>query len=206
MKPKAVAAELFGTFVLALAVLISITNVAFPIPTPVVAGLTLGLLVYTIGPISGCHINPAVTIGLASIGKTDLPTAGTYLVAQFIGAFGALGVGGLLLPEAAEVVAGDTARIGLSELLGAVIFLFGIGSVVLGRVPEAMTGVVIGGSLTLGISFAAHASNGVLNPAVALGIGSLSLAYVWGPVAGGIAGALLARALSDRADAGAGAT
>ena len=201
MKPTAVAAELFGTFVLALAVLVSISNAAFPVPTPVVAGLTLGLLVYTIGPISGCHINPAVTIGLLSIGKTDAASAGAYIVAQLVGAFAALGVGGMLLPTVAEVAAGNTAAIGLSELLGASVFIFGIASVALGRVPDAMAGVVIGGSLTLGISFAAHASNGVLNPAVALGIGSFSLAYVWGPVAGGIVGAILARALSDRAEA-----
>ena len=198
MKAKALAAELFGTFVLALAVLISINNAGFPVPTPVIAGLTLGLMVYTIGPISGCHINPAVTIGLASIGKIDLAGAGSYIVAQLIGGAAALGIGTLLFPAPAEVVAANTAHVGLSEALGAVIFLFGIASVVIGRVPAEMSGVVIGGSLTLGVSFAAHATNGVLNPAVALGIGSMSLAYVWGPILGAVIGAMLARGLSER--------
>jgi hypothetical protein len=86
MKPKALVAELVGTFGLTLAVLISINNPDFPVSTPVIAGVTLGLFVYTIGGISGCHINPAVTLGLASIGKIELPSALGYLVAQFVGA------------------------------------------------------------------------------------------------------------------------
>lgn len=199
MKPKALAAELFGTFILTLAVLISVNHTGFPIPTPWIAGLTVGLLVYTIGPISGCHINPAVTSGLLAIGKIEPAAAGAYIVAQIIGAAAALGIGGLLFPAPIQLDVGNSAHLGLSELLGSVVLLFGIASVVIGRVPAVMSGVVIGGSLTLGISFAAHASNGVVNPAVAFGIGSLSLAYVWGPVAGAVLGCLLARALSDPA-------
>jgi glycerol uptake facilitator-like aquaporin len=199
MKPKALAAELFGTFMLALAVLISINNPGFPIPTPVIAGLTLGLLVYTIGPISGCHINPAVTCGLFSIGKIDAVGAGTYIVAQFIGGAAAMGIGGLLFASPAQVTAANTIGVGLSEALGATVFLFGIAAVVLGRVPDVMAGVVIGGSLALGVSFAAQATNGVLNPAVAFGIGSFSLAYVWGPVVGAILGAMLSRGISEAA-------
>ena len=196
MKPRALAAELFGTFTLALAVLISI-NSTFPIPTPVIAGLTLGLLVYTIGPISGCHINPAVTVGLFSIGKIDMMSAGGYIAAQFIGAFGALGLGLVLFPDVSGGVVGNSAAVGLAEMLGAVIFLFGIAAVVLGRVPDAMSGVVIGGSLALGVSFAAHTSAGILNPAVALGVASFSLAYVWGPIVGAVIGAMLSRALGE---------
>ena len=196
MKPKVLAAELFGTFSLALAVLISLNNPGFPVPTPVIAGLTLGLFVYTIGPISGCHINPAVTISLMALKKIDLADAAGYVAAQFVGGGLAMLVGGYLTSPA-PVVASNAASVGFAELLGAVIFLFGIGSVVLGRVPAAVNGIVIGGSLTLGVHFAALVSNGVLNPAVALGIGSLSLPYVWGPILGGVAGALLARVLGD---------
>jgi len=197
MKPKALAAEMFGTFILALSVLISINSPGFPIPTPVIAGLTLGLLVYTIGPVSGCHLNPAVTSGLLSIGEIEPAAAGGYIVAQFVGAAAALGLGALLFPALVALDVGNSAHVGAAELIGATIFVFGIASVVIGRVPAAMAGVVIGGSLTLGISFAAHATNGVLNPAVALGIGSFSLAYVWGPIVGAVLGSQLARALSD---------
>ncbi|MFV1987319.1 MAG: aquaporin [Gemmatimonadota bacterium] len=202
MKPKALAAELLGTFMLALAVLISINNPDFPMGTPVIAGLTLGLLVYTIGPISGCHINPSVTLGLFSIGKIDAAGAGSYIVAQLIGGAAALGVGGLLFASPAEVTAANSLHVGLSEALGAAVLVFGVSSVVIGRVPEVMAGAVIGGSLSLGVSFAAHATNGVVNPAVALGIGSLSLAYVWGPLLGGVVGAMIASGLSDKAAEG----
>lgn len=191
MNPKALAAEFFGTFSLTLGVLISISNPAFPVPTAVIAGLTLGLFVYTIGPISGCHINPAVTIGLASIGKVELPKAAAYIVAQFAGAGAALFAGTFLFPSAAELVVGNSVHIGMSEALGALVFLFGIAAVVLGLVPSVMSGIVIGGSLTLGVSWAAQATNGVLNPAVAFGIGSFSAAYVWGPILGGILGSWL---------------
>ncbi|MDH3734218.1 MAG: aquaporin [Gemmatimonadota bacterium] len=197
MKPKALAAELLGTFMLTLAVLISVNTTGFPIPTPVIAGLTLGLLVYTIGPVSGCHINPAVTIGLFSIGKIEAMSAAGYIAVQIIGAFAALGIGGALFSPGADVIAANTFDVGVAELLGAFVFLFGIASVVLGRVPAVMSGIVIGGSLALGVSFAAHTSNGVLNPAVAFGIGSFSLAYVWGPIVGAVVGCFLSRALEE---------
>lgn len=198
MKPRALAAELFGTLYLTLAVLISINNPEFPIPTPVIAGLTLGIFVYTIGSISGCHINPAVTIGLAAIGKIDLPNAAAYIVSQFIGAFIALAMGNAIFAAPVELVAGSSLGIGLAELLGTLLLLFGFAAVVLGRVPEAMSGVVIGSSLTLGVHFAAHASNGVLNPAVALGIGSFSAPYIWGPIVGAALGARIASMLAER--------
>ena len=66
-----------------------------------------------------------------------------------------------------------------------------IGAVVLGLVPAAASGLVIGGSLLLGVSWAAHTSNGVLNPAVALGIGSFSAAYIWGPILGAVIGTIV---------------
>jgi glycerol uptake facilitator-like aquaporin len=79
--------------------------------------------------------------------------------------------------------------IAFAELLGTFFFTFGIASVVYGKTPSAMSGVVVGGSLLLGISIAALlGSNGVLNPAVAFGIGSFGFAYVFGPIVGSILG------------------
>lgn len=199
MNLKALAAELFGTFGLSLAVLISINSPGFPVGTPVIAGLTLGLFVYTIGPISGCHINPAVTLALAVIRKVDLKTAGTYIVAQFLGAALALGVGSLLFAAPASLVWANSSGVGAAEALGAMVFLFGIAAVVLGRVPDSMSGMVIGGSLMLGVLWAAQTSNGVLNPAVAFSLGSMSLAYIWGPILGGAVGALLGSSLAGSA-------
>ncbi len=194
---RALLAEMVGTCGLALAVLVSINQPAFPVPTPVIAGLTLGLFVYAIGPISGCHINPAVTLGLLSIRRIDPGRAAGYIVAQFVGAGIALALGRLLFAGPAEVTAGGSATIGLAEMLGAVLFLFAIASVVVGRVPAPASGLVIGTGLLLGISLASPGSNGVLNPAVAFGIGSFSFPYVWGPILGALVGSWIAHLLTE---------
>lgn len=52
-------------------------------------GLTLLFLVYSIGPVSGCHVNPAVTLGQFLIGRVSAMTAGIYVVAQLIGGLAA---------------------------------------------------------------------------------------------------------------------
>ena len=197
MKSRVLLAELFGTFILTTAVLTSINNPGFPVPTPVIAGLTLGLLVYTIGPISGCHINPAVTVGLFSIGRIKIRDAGAYLVAQFVGAVLAMMLGNVFFNSPAELVVNGAPLTGLAELFGTVLLGFAVASVVIGRVPAKLGGIVIGSGLLLGISFAAHQSNGVLNPAVALGIGSLGHTYVWGPLGGALVGAFVANFFAD---------
>jgi aquaporin Z len=86
---KRYVAELVGTFVLVFggcgsAVLagdkIGFVGVSFAF------GLSLLAMVYAIGPISGCHINPAVTVGVLLSKKMQLRYAPGYLVAQVIGA------------------------------------------------------------------------------------------------------------------------
>ena len=179
--------EALGTFALTLVVALSLAS-KFPIATPVLAALVLGLFVYSIGHISGSHINPAVTIGLWSIKKIKTNDAVYYILAQCIGA----GVASFLVSDTlglAKLTVSGNVGIGAAELLGAFFFAFGIASVVYGKAPSIMSGVVVGGSLLLGISFAAMlGSNGVLNPAVALGIGSFNLMYLLGPIVGAILG------------------
>ncbi|MBI3696807.1 MAG: aquaporin [Acidobacteria bacterium] len=184
-------AEFLGTFALALAVGLSLAG-KFPVPTPVVAGLTLGICVYTMGAISGTHINPAITIGLLAIRKISVKDAVAYLVAQFAGAALAMAVGRAFVAPAALTVVDSGATFG-AEALGAFWLAFGVASVVYGKAPAAASGLTIGGSLLLGITLAAAGSNGVLNPAVALGIGSLSIAYVVGPIGGAVLAMLLYR-------------
>ena len=201
MRPRALLAELMGTFALTFAVIVTVNNPDFPIPTPVLAPLTLGLFVYLIGPVSGCHINPAITIGVAAIGRIGLQEAGAYIVAQFAGAGLALAVGNVFFPMAAELTVSGAANIGFAELFGAALLAFSVTAVVIGRVPGNLSGLVIGTGLMVGIGYAAHASNGVLNPAVALGIGSFGHTYIWGPIGGALVGALLGNFLLDPDDA-----
>lgn len=175
-------AELIGTFLLAFGVGASILIPNFPIVTPIVAGLVLGLMVYTIGAISGSHLNPAVTIAIYSMRKISLKQAFGYIVAQLIGGYAAL----LVLVKTVgmpTLVAEPTLAVFISEAAGAFILFWGIASVVSGKVHEAAVGLTIGGSLTLG-AILAVGSYGMLNPAVAIGNGLFSLAYILGPVVG----------------------
>lgn len=187
MKAKKYIAEALGTFALTSVVALSLAGV-FPVPTPVLAALVLGLFVYSIGHLSGTHINPAVTIGAWSIGKIKSHDAVLYIVSQFIGAILSLiVVYGSITPF--PIVATNSLPIFFAEALGMFFFTFGIASVVYGKTPAPLSGVVVGGSLLLGITFAALlGSNGVLNPAVALGIGSLNAVYILGPIIGSIVG------------------
>jgi len=196
-----VAAELVGTLALALSVSISVNNPGFPIPTPAMAGLTLGVLVHLLGPVSGCLLNPAVTIAIWSVGKLDAKDAGPFIAAQFAGAGLALALGNALFADALPLPVDASAGTGVAEMLGAALLAFTIAAVFMGRIPDRLMGAVIGAALVVGISWAAHGSNGVLNPAVAFGIGSLSLAYVWGPVVGALIGAHLSKYACDPGDA-----
>ncbi len=188
MNIKVYAAEALGTFALTLVVALSLAGI-FPVPTPVLAGIVLGLFVYSIGHISGTHINPAVTIGAWSIGKIKPLEALYYIVAQFVGAGIAMLVAQNSLGGVVTLTIENTLWMGIAEALGMFFFTFGIASVVYEKTPKDASGLVIGSSLFLGITIAALlGSNGVLNPAVAFGIGSFGLMYVLGPVIGSMLG------------------
>jgi aquaporin Z len=190
-------AEAFGTFTLALAVLTSLHMGADGIiPTPVVAALTLALFVYTIGPKSGCHINPAVTLGLWSLNKVKTNEAIKYIVAQIIGGFLAFALATAILGAKKLGVTPESVPDFLAEALGAIIFGFGIAAVVHGKVKDDIIGLVIGGSLLLGIILAAgFGSMGILNPAVALALGAINFSYMLGSIVGMMLGMNLYRKL-----------
>ncbi len=183
-------AEFLGTFTLSLLVALSIAHI-IPVPTPVLAGLVLMFFVYSIGHISGSHINPAVTLGLLSIKKISQKEAMHYLIAQFLGGFVALGVMSMLTNTeiAFDTIANTGPLVLMAEIAGMFLFSFGIASVVYGNSDKALSGIMVGTSLTLGILCAVLiGSNGVLNPAVALGIKSMNLIYLFGPIVGSMLG------------------
>lgn len=189
MVTKKLLAELVGTFSLTLVVLLSVTATNFPIPTSLLAGLTLGLFVYTIGNISGCHINPAVTLGLLSIKKIELPEAVKYIIAQVVGAFLAFGLMKTLGNDVTGLNLLSFKNLFLGEIIGTSLFTFGIASVVLGKIPNGVIGLIIGASLFLGASIAGLiGAPGFLNPAVALGANSISVATLFGPIIGSVIG------------------
>jgi glycerol uptake facilitator-like aquaporin len=185
MHTKAYVAEFLGTFALTLTVLLSIIGDS-PSYTPLMAGLVVGMFVYTVGSISGAHFNPAVTLSMLSVKKISAQNAVIYIVIQIVAS--------LLAAEAVKGLGGtlpalntmDSWLTACAEALGAFILIFGIAAVVYGKVHSAAAGVVIGGSLVLGIRLTLGLSNGVLNPAVAIGIGSASAIYLVAPIVGGI--------------------
>lgn len=181
-------AECLGAFTLTLLVGLSIAF-QMPLATPVIAALTVGAFVYTIGPISGAHINPAVTIALLSVKKISPINAVYYIVSQLIGGGLALLLLSFLWDARIDPRVLDSFHVVALEAMGAFLLLFGISSVVHGKVKDSASGLVIGVSLLLGILVASNGANGILNPAVALGIRSFSLAYVAGPILGAILGA-----------------
>lgn len=181
------AAELFGTFTLSLVVLLSVNGI-FPIPTPVLASLVLLLFVYSIGSVSGCHINPAVTLGLVSLKKIDPKIALTYIAAQVMGGFLAFLVFYAMNLNHTPVVSATTQNL-VFELIGMIIFTFGIGAVVLGKVRDSLSGIMVGGSLLLGISISAMGgAAGILNPAVGLSLQVFQVGYYLVQIVGGIVG------------------
>src|ERR1700728_1398965 len=82
-------AELVGTFVLVFAgvgsAVLAGSHIGFA-GISAAFGLSLLAMVYTIGPISGCHVNPAVTLGVLIAKKIGMKDAIAYVIAQIIGA------------------------------------------------------------------------------------------------------------------------
>ncbi len=181
-------AEGIGTLALTLVVGLSI-KLAFPVGTPFLAALVLALFVYSIGGISGSHINPAVTLGIWSIGKIKTNEAVLYILSQFVGAIVAVLIISSIPGPAFVSVADDSWIIVIAELVGTFFFAFGIASAVYGKAPHGASGIVVGGSLLLGIIIAAMlGSAGILNPAVAFGVSSLSFSYALAPIVGSMLG------------------
>src|SRR3989338_2363491 len=186
---KKLTAEFIGPATLALAVLLSVTVTDSVLITPILAGLVLGLFVYSIGSVSGCHINPAVTLGLWSISKISTKDAVQYIAAQGLCGLAAFGIVAATIGGVSLGLVADDGSVFMAELIGTAIFTFGIASVVYSKVAAAASGLVIGGSLLLGITLAvALGSNGILNPAVGLALGSTSLSYVFGSIVGAMIG------------------
>src|ERR1035437_10750737 len=124
-------AELICTCALSFIVFLGVSNQNLAFVVPVIAGLTLGLFVYLIGGISGCHINPAVAIGLLSIKKIKWQDAVGYIISQFVGASLAIVLGVMLfhVNQPNPNLSAFSLAIFCAEALGTFFFTFGIASV-----------------------------------------------------------------------------
>lgn len=190
-------AEYFGTFILTIVVIASIAG-DFSVSTATLASLTLLIFVYTIGNVSGCHLNPAVTLGIFSLKKINTRQALGYLMAQLLGGATAFYLSNFLdLTSRIKFSTENTALFG--EFLGMLIFSFGISAVVNKAFDDDMYGVVIGGSLLIGLAIASLFGAGAfLNPAVMLGLGVSSVQYVIVDLLGSVAGFQLYKLINNK--------
>ncbi|MCC9310266.1 aquaporin [Kitasatospora sp. RB6PN24] len=181
------------------------------VATALAFGLVLLALVYVLGPVSGCHVNPAVTLGALLVGRIALVEAVGYLLAQFAGGI----LGSLLLwgtfansPVysrsttglgadgwgAASAVHIDAGGAFLFEVVLTTLFVFVVLGVT-GKAGNAATaGVVIGFALSvchlLGIPLTGTSVNPARSLGPALVVGGTALAQVWlfivAPLVGGV--------------------
>lgn len=196
INPSAALAELIGTFILSFGVLASVNGLldfggvdSAGIPTQLVAGGLLGFLAMAIGGISGAHVNPAITLGALAIKKIDLGNALVYMIMQVVGAIVALFLmNGLVDGDVLGAVASDENTVLAGEFIGTMVFAFGVAAAVFNKATGAHAGLLVGSALAIGATFASTASNGILNPAVALALDSVNLWYVIGPILGSVVG------------------
>jgi glycerol uptake facilitator protein len=178
-------AEFVGTFLLTGSVLMG--------ANPAVA---MGILVLLIGGISGAHVNPAVSGGLASAGKIKTDTMIKFWVVQIIGALVARVVyqylNGMDFSLSMNFQALDS-QLFVAEVIGAAVFLMGITLALAQKLDGIRLAVAIGGSLALGAMF-----GGVINPAIAFGVESVQLSSIIGPLIGGLIGVYLGQMLADK--------
>ena len=190
-------AEFIGTLILALIVIASIFTAA-GWPTAILVGVALTVIVLMIGAVSGAHVNPGITLGALSVGRIGKRDALFYIIAQLLGGFAAYGISlafGRVMPEFMT----DFSVITLvAEIVGMTVFAFGVASAMSGNRGQGGTAVLVGGSLMVGAYISGGlGSYGLLNPAIALGVSIWSVAYLVGPLVGGVLGMWLYKLLNS---------
>jgi aquaporin Z len=218
--PKRLFAELFGTFWLVLGGCGSAVLAAgFPelgigfVGVALAFGLTLLTMAYSIGHISGCHLNPAVTVGLWAGDRFPARDIVPYIIVQVVGAGIAAGVIYLIASgKAGYTIAPNGLAVngyegqspgGYSLQAGAIaeaILTFGFVMVILGstdsRAPAGFAPLAIGLCLTLIHLISIPVTNTSVNPARSTGpallVGGLALQQLWLFWVAPIVGALIA--------------
>jgi aquaporin Z len=189
--------------------------------TALAFGLTVLALAYTIGPISGCHVNPAVTMGFVVSGRMSLEEAAGYWAAQFLGGVGgALVLWGMFSTSplydrsttglGADGYGRNVSMIGINlggALLAEIVLTFLFVFVVLGATSRlgspGFAGLAIGLALTVVHLIGIPLTGTSVNPARSLGpalvVGHTALRQVWvfivAPLVGGALAALAYRFL-----------
>jgi aquaporin Z len=219
-------AELIGTLFLVLigcgSVVIAGQQVGF-LGIAFAFGFTVLVMVYAIGPISGCHINPAITVAMLVGGKIGGRDATGYIIAQCVGAI--LGAAILLAIATGKadysIAVGGLGQNGygphsphqyslgacfIAELVMSFLFLIVIFGSTHANAPKGFAGIAIGLTLVLIHIVGIPITGTSVNPARSLGpallVGGQALSQLWlfivAPILGGIIAALIWRSAFDR--------
>lgn len=221
-------AELIGTYWLVLGGCGSaVLAAAFPgvgiglLGVSLAFGLTVLTMAYAIGHVSGCHLNPAVTLGLWAGGRFPARDIPLYIAAQVVGAIlaaftlyfiasgqpgFALGPNGLAVNGVGDLSPGGySATAGIvTEIVMTAFFLVIIMGATHSRAPAGFAPIAIGLGLTLIHLISIPVTNTSVNPARSTGpaivVGGLALQQLWlfwvAPIIGGVIGGAAYRALS----------
>jgi aquaporin Z len=212
---RKLAAEFFGTFALLFAGTgaIVIDEVSGGRVTHVGVALTFGLvvlaLIYALGDVSGCHLNPAVTLGYFAARRFPSRSVLPYVGSQLAGAFWASFCLRLLFPENATLGAtlprGDAWQSFFLEVILTCFLVFVILSVSTGGEEKGITaGIAVGSVIGLEALFAGPISGASMNPARSLAPALVSwhLASLWvyltAPVLGAGAAVLVCRYVREK--------
>jgi aquaporin Z len=230
---KKALAEFIGTFWLVLGGCGSaVLSAAFPdvgiglLGVALAFGLTVLTMAYAIGHVSGCHLNPAVTVGLWAGGRFPAREIPTYIAAQVVGAIVAAYViyfvasgqpGYALAPNGLAVNGvGDLSPGGyamgagvVTEIVMTAMFLIIIMGSTHSRAPAGFAPIAIGLGLTLIHLISIPVTNTSVNPARSTGpaivVGGLALQQLWifwlAPIVGGVLGGIVYKTLSPEAAA-----
>jgi aquaporin Z len=228
MNGRKYAAELIGTFWLTFAGCGSaVIAAAFPqvgiglVGVSLAFGLSVVTMAYAIGHVSGCHLNPAVTVGLAAGGRFPGAQILPYLIAQVIGAIAAAGLLYLIAKGAPafDMAKGfaangyddhspgkyNMAACFIMEVVMTVMFLFIIMGATHGKAPAGFAPLAIGFALAMIHLVSIPVTNTSVNPARSTGpalfVGGWALQQLWlfwvAPLVGGVLGGSLYRWLSE---------
>lgn len=164
-------------------------------------GLVVAALIYVFGPISGTHINPAVTISLAIGGLMPKKEVLGYLLTQIIGAIVASALLKILFPETetmgGTMPSGSVLQSFVLEFIMTFILLLTVLGITAKKETEHLTGLVVGLVIVAIILFAGPISGASINPARSIGpavvAGNLNnlWLYIVAPILGATSAVLL---------------
>ena len=223
---KRATAEFFGTFWLVFGGCGSaVLAAAFPnlgigfVGVAFAFGLTVLTMAYAIGPVSGCHLNPAVSVGLVAGKKFPASELPAYIIAQVVGAIAGAGVLYVIASGKADFsLAGGFASNGYGEhspggysllacLVAEVVLTMFFLLIIMGsteqRTPKGFAPIAIGLGLTLIHLISIPVTNTSVNPARSTGpalfVGGWALGQLWlfwvAPIVGGALGGFIYHAL-----------